>query len=195
MNQTMRNWAGLPLLMLSLCSGSCGSEAELVSPGHHPETTPQQAAPKPSPPGQAGPSQALLAHLQGKTLQLRAKRTDSQRTDGQRQWLLELHQGQTVLASWPAVSGTPNSQNLDRNWSPGNGAPLPPGDYTLGAPEPWGNDIWMMLSPRFETSRSGLGIHHCNPGSGCLCLPDRSSLLALTAWMQEVDLKRLRVLN
>lgn len=195
MKQHMRNLAGLPLLILSLCSGSCGSEAELVSPGHHPETPPQQAAPKPSPPGQAGPSQALLAHLQDKTLQLRAKRTDSQRTDGQRQWLLELHQGQTVLASWPAVSGTPNSQNLDRTWSPGNGAPLPPGDYTLGAPEPWGNDIWMTLSPRFDTSRSGLGIHHCNPGSGCLCLPDRSSLLALTAWMQEVDLKRLRVLN
>ena len=45
MNPTVRNWAGLPLLMLSLCSGSCGSEAELVSPGHQPETTPQQAAP------------------------------------------------------------------------------------------------------------------------------------------------------
>ena len=195
MNPTVRNWAGLPLLMLSLCSGSCGSEAELVSPVHHPETAPQQAAPKPSPPGQAGPSQALLARLQGKALQLSAQRTDVQRTDGQRQWLLELHQGKTVLASWPAVSGTPNSQELDRRWSPGNGAPLPAGDYSLGPPEPWGDDIWMTLSPRFDTSRSGLGIHHCNPGSGCLCLPDRSSLLALTAWMQEVDLKRLRVLN
>jgi len=195
MNPTVRNWAGLPLLMLSLCSGSCGSEAELVSPVHHPETAPQQAAPKPSPPGQAGPSQALLARLQGKALQLSAQRTDVQRTDGQRKWLLELHQGKTVLASWPAVSGTPNSQDLDRHWSPGNGAPLPAGDYSLGPPEPWGDDIWMTLSPRFDTSRSGLGIHHCNPGSGCLCLPDRSSLLALTAWMQEVDLKRLRVLN
>ena len=195
MNPTVRNWAGLPLLMLSLCSGSCGSEAELVSPVHHPETAPQQAAPKPSPPGQAGPSQALLARLQGKALQLSAQRTDFQRTDGQRQWLLELHHGKTVLASWPAVSGTPNSQDLDRHWSPGNGAPLPAGDYSLGPPEPWGDDIWMTLSPRFDTSRSGLGIHHCNPGSGCLCLPDRSSLLALTAWMHEVDLKRLRVLN
>ena len=195
MNPTVRNWAGLPLLMLSLCSGSCGSEAELVSPVHHPETAPQQAAPKPSPPSQAGPSQALLARLQGKALQLSAQRTDVQRTDGQRQWLLELHQGKTVLASWPAVSGTPNSQDLDRHWSPGNGAPLPAGDYSLGPPEPWGDDIWMTLSPRFDTSRSGLGIHHCNPGSGCLCLPDRSSLLALTAWMHEVDLKRLRVLN
>ena len=195
MNPTVRNWAGLPLLILSLCSGSCGSEAELVSPVHHPETAPQQAAPKPSRPGQGGPSQALLARLQGKALQLSAQRTDVQRTDGQRQWLLELHHGKTVLASWPAVSGTPNSQDLDRHWSPGNGAPLPAGDYSLGPPEPWGDDIWMTLSPRFDTSRSGLGIHHCNPGSGCLCLPDRSSLLALTAWMQEVDLKRLRVLN
>ena len=195
MNPTVRNWAGLPLLILSLCSGSCGSEAELASPEHHLETAPQQAATKPSPPGQAGPSQALLARLLGETLQLRAKRTDLQRTDGQRQWLLELHQGKTVLASWPAVSGTPQSQNLDRNWSPGNGAPLPPGDYTLGPPELWGSDIWITLSPLFANSRSGLGIHHCNPGSGCLCLPDRSSLLALTAWMQEVNIKRLRVLN
>ncbi|MAD67814.1 MAG: hypothetical protein CMN92_00735 [Synechococcus sp. CPC100] len=136
-----------------------------------------------------------MARLQGKTLQLSAKRTDVQRTDGQRQWLLELHQGRTVLASWPALSGTPSSQGLDRRWSPGNGAPLPQGDYTLGPPEPWGNDIWMMLSPRFDTSRSGLGIHYCNPGSGCLCLPDHSSLLALTAWMQELNLNRLRVLN
>ncbi|QNI59281.1 hypothetical protein SynBIOSU31_02416 [Synechococcus sp. BIOS-U3-1] len=195
MNQHIRNWAGLPLLILSLCSGSCGSEAQLIVSDRQPEPAPQQAALKPVPPGQAGPSQELLARLQGKTLQLSAKRTDVQRTDGQRQWLLELHQGRTVLASWPALSGTPSSQGLDRRWSPGNGAPLPQGDYTLGPPEPWGNDIWMMLSPRFDTSRSGLGIHYCNPGSGCLCLPDHSSLLALTAWMQELNLNRLRVLN
>ena len=195
MNQTMRNWAGLPLLLLTLCSGSCGSEAELVLPGQHSETAPQQAAPKPSLPGQAGPSQELLARLEGKTLQLKARRTDFQRTDGQRQWLLELHHASTVLASWPAVSGTPSSQGLDRRWSPGNGAALPQGVYSLGPPEPWGKDIWITLAPRFDTSRSGLGIHHCNPGSGCLCLPDRSSLLALTAWMQKVDLKQLKVLN
>ena len=64
-----------------------------------------------------------------------------------------------------------------------------------GPPEPWGQDIWVNLTPRFDTSRSGLGIHHCNPGSGCLCLPDRASLLALTAWMQQVDLQQLSVLN
>ena len=72
---------------------------------------------------------------------------------------------------------------------------MPQGVYSLGPPEPWGKDIWITLAPRFDTSRSGLGIHHCNPGSGCLCLPDRSSLLALTAWMQKVDLKQLKVLN
>ncbi|KZR86847.1 hypothetical protein MITS9509_00790 [Synechococcus sp. MIT S9509] len=195
MNQPIRNWAGLPLLLLTLCSGSCGSEAELVLPVQRSETAPQQAAPKPTPPGQAGPNHALLARLQGQELELKAQRTDIRRTDGQRQWLLELHHDQTVLASWPAVSGTPSSQGLDRRWSPGNGAPLPQGDYSLGPAEPWGEDIWITLAPRFDTNRSGLGIHHCNPGSGCLCLPDRSSLLALTAWMQEVELKQLRVLN
>ncbi|WP_244279464.1 hypothetical protein [Synechococcus sp. UW179A] len=191
----MRNWAGLPLLLLTLCSGSCGSEAELVLPGQHAKTAPQQATSKPLPPGQAGPSQELLARLQGKKVQLIARRTDFQQTDGQRQWRLELHHAGMVLASWSAVSGTPSSQDLERRWSPGNGAPLPQGDYSLGTPEPWGKDIWITLAPRFDTSRSGLGIHHCNPGSGCLCLPDRSSLLALTAWMKEVDLKKLRVVN
>ena len=197
MSRNNRGWAGLPLLMLILCAGSCGSEAEQASPAHqhHPEAAPRQAIEKSLPPGQDGPNGELLARLQGKTVQLRARRTDAQSQDGQRQWLLELHQAGTLLASWPAVSGTPSSQGLDRRWSPGNGAPLPQGDYNLGPPEPWGEDIWLTLSPRFETSRSGLGIHHCNPGSGCLCLPNRSSLLALTAWMQEVEIKQLSVLN
>ena len=93
------------------------------------------------------------------------------------------------------MSGTASSQGLDRRWSPGNGAPLPVCEYNLAPPEPWGEDIWVNLTPRFDTRRSGLGIHHCNPGSGCLCLPDRASLLALTAWMQKVDLRRLSVLN
>ena len=191
----MRRWAGVSLLAMTLCSGGCGSEVESGPRGHLPEAVPVQSAPEPLPTGQSGPSRTLLTSLQGKAVQLRARRTDVQRTDGQRQWLLELHEGETVLARWSAVSGTPSSQNRDRRWSPGNGAPLPQGDYRLGPPEPWGNDIWITLSPLFDTSRSGLGIHHCNPGSGCLCLPDRSSLLALSAWMQEVELKTLSVLN
>ena len=176
-------------------TGGC----ELVTePGSHvdrPEPAPTATASKPRPPGQDGPNPELLASLQDKTLQLRALHHKRPTKDGQQQWLLELHQADTLLASWPAVSGRPGSQRLDRRWSPGNGAPLPQGAYSLGAPETWGEDIWINLTPRFDTSRSGLGIHHCNPGSGCVCLPDRASLLALKAWMEVVELKRLRVLN
>lgn len=191
----MQSWTGLPLLMLALCSGSCGTLEPLVSRGHLPEVAQTPAATAPLPPGQDGPSPDLLESLHGKQVQLRARRTELQRMDGHPLWLLELHQSNTLLASWPAVSGTSSDQGLDRLWSPGNGAPLPKGEYNLGPPEPWGEDIWIDLTPRFKTSRSGLGIHQCNPGSGCLCLPDRASLLALKAWSRVVDLRRLKVLN
>ena len=191
----MKSWTRLPLLLLAFWTGSCGTQAQLVTPVRSPEVAETDPAPVPLPPGQSGPTRELLASLHGKRFQLTARRSDLKGDHGQRLWLLELHQGSEILARWPAVSGTPSSQGLDRRWSPGNGAPLPAGEYNLAPPEPWGEDIWVNLTPRFDTRRSGLGIHHCNPGSGCLCLPDRASLLALTAWMQKVDLRRLSVLN
>ena len=191
----MKSWTRLPLLLLAFCTGSCGTQAQLVTPVRSPEVAETDPAPVPLPPGQSGPTRELLASLHGKRFQLTARRSDLKGDHGQRLWLLELHQGSKILARWPAVSGTPSSQGLDRRWSPGNGAPLPAGEYNLAPPEPWGQDIWVNLTPRFDTSRSGLGIHHCNPGSGCLCLPNRASLLALTAWMQQVDLQQLSVLN
>jgi len=191
----MKSLTRLPLLLLAFCTGSCGTQAQLVTPVRSPEVAETDPAPVPLPPGQSGPTRDLLASLHGKRFQLTARRSDLKGDHGQRLWLLELHQGSKILARWPAVSGTPSSQGLDRRWSPGNGAPLPAGEYNLAPPEPWGQDIWVNLTPRFDTSRSGLGIHHCNPGSGCLCLPNRASLLALTAWMQQVDLQQLSVLN
>ena len=191
----MKSWTRLPLLLLAFCTGSCGTQAQLVTPVLSPEVTETDPAPVPLPPGQSGPTRELLASRHGKRCQLTARSFDLKGDHGKGLWLLELHQGSEILARWPAVSGTPSSQGLDRRWSPGNGAPLPAGEYNLAPPEPWGQDIWVNLTPRFDTSRSGLGIHHCNPGSGCLCLPDRASLLALTAWMQQVDLQQLSVLN
>ena len=191
----MKSWSRLPLLLLAFCAGSCGTQAQLLSPARSPQVVVTKPVPVPSPPGQSGPTQEMVASLEGKRVRLTARRSDRQGRHDQRPWLLELRQGSTVLARWPAVSGTAGSQNLERRWSPGNGAPLPMGEYNLAPPEPWGEDIWVNLTPRFDTRRSGLGIHHCNPGSGCLCLPDRASLLALTAWMQKVDLRRLSVLN
>ena len=191
----MKSWTRLPLLLLAFCTGSCGTQAQLVTPARSPKVAETNPAPVPLPPGQSGPTRDLLASLHGKRFQLTARRSDLKGDHGQRLWLLELHQGSEILARWPAVSGTPSSQVLDRRWSPGNGAPLPAGEYNLAPPEPWGQDIWVNLTPLFDTSRSGLGIHHCNPGSGCLCLPDRASLLALTAWMQQFDLQQLSVLN
>ena len=159
-------------------------------------TTISESKPEaPLPPGQSGPSPELSAEPAQAPLSLSARRTEQHRQDGERLWKLELHQGDRLLASWEAVSGSASSQSLDRQWSPGNGAPLPAGTYSLGLPEPWGSDVWFSLTPRFETTRTGLGIHGCNPGSGCVCLPERTSLEALTKWVSTSQIQTLRVLN
>lgn len=105
-------------------TGGCELATEPGSHVHRPEPAPTATASKPRPPGQDGPNPELLASLQDKTLQLRALHHKRPTKDGQQQWLLELHQADTLLASWPAVSGRPGSQRLDRRWSPGNGAPF-----------------------------------------------------------------------
>jgi hypothetical protein len=110
-------------------------------------------------------------------------------------WLLKLVEGSKLVRTWQAASGAANRQQLDRRWSPGNGAPLPPGFYRLGKPEPWGQDLWIDLQPEFSTNRSGLGIHHCLQGVGCICLPDRQALNALAASIQQRGIRRLQVLN
>ena len=149
----------------------------------------------PLPSGQSGPSPELAAELGQAPLLLSARRTEQKRQDGERLWKLELRQGDRLLASWEAVSGSASSQFLDRQWSPGNGAPLPAGTYSLGLPEAWGSDIWFSLTPRFKTTRIGLGIHGCNPGTGCVCLPERASLEALAKWVSTSQIQTLRVLN
>jgi len=110
-------------------------------------------------------------------------------------WLLKLMDGPKLVRTWQAASGAANRQQLDRRWSPGNGAPLPPGSYRLGTPEPWGQDLWIDLQPEFSTTRSALGLHHCLPGVGCICLPDRQALRAVAAAIQKLGIRRLQVLN
>lgn len=159
-------------------------------------TTISESKPKaPLPSGQSGPSPELAAELGQAPLLLSARRTEQKRQDGERLWKLELRQGDRLLASWEAVSGSASSQFLDRQWSPGNGAPLPAGTYSLGLPEAWGSDIWFSLTPRFKTTRTGLGIHGCNPGTGCVCLLERASLEALAKWVSTSQIQTLRVLN
>jgi len=159
-------------------------------------TTISESKPEaPLPSGQSGPSPELAAELGQAPLLLSARRTEQKRQDGERLWKLELRQGDRLLASWEAVSGSASSQFLDRQWSPGNGAPLPAGTYSLGLPEAWGSDIWFSLTPRFKTTRTGLGIHGCNPGTGCVCLPERASLEALAKWVSTSQIQTLRVLN
>ena len=126
---------------------------------------------------------------------LTARRTGNRFPDGNNVWEVQLHQGTTLLASWRAVSGIAQRQQADRLWSPGNAAPLPRGRYRLGAPEPWGDDLWFDLSPRFETSRSALGIHRCYPGTGCICIPERDSIEALAAWVSKAGISELTVIN
>ena len=144
-------------------------------------------------PGQRGPSADL--RLNGETLRLTTHRTDDVFPDGNSVWAVELHRDSTRLASWKAASGIAQRQTADRLWSPGNAAPLPAGIYRLGAPEPWGNDLWFDLHPRFDTTRSALGIHRCFPGTGCICIPDRDDIEALASWVRKAGISELTVTN
>ena len=116
-------------------------------------------------------------------------------SSGDRIWWLEWRQGKQVLQRWATATGASQSQGLDRRWSPGNGAPLPVGTYALGRPEPWGRDLWIGMEPRFSTRRSGLGIHNCFPGVGCICLPERRQLDQLASLIKKHDIRRLVVLQ
>ena len=142
--------------------------------------------------GQNGPTANLL---QRGGLALTSRRTEQTFPDGNSIWRVDLHGHGQLLASWIAASGIAERQRVDRQWSPGNASPLPPGDYNLGAPEPWGEDLWFTLTPRFDTTRSALGIHRCYPGTGCICLPNRDDIEALAAWVREAGIRSLTVLN
>ncbi|WP_028951735.1 hypothetical protein [Synechococcus sp. CC9616] len=153
---------------------------------------PPQPKPMPPLPGQDGPTAELL---QGGDLRLTPRRSEQTFPDGNRIWMVELHRGDRLLARWKAASGIAQRQDADRLWSPGNAAPLPAGRYSLGRPEPWGEDLWFDLQPRFETSRSALGIHRCYPGTGCICIPSRAEIDALAAWVRAANLQTLSVVN
>ena len=144
------------------------------------------------PPGQRGPTAELL---QGGSLTLTTRRTSARFPDGNRIWKLDLRRDGLLLASWDAVSGSAQRQDADRLWSPGNAAPLPAGRYRLGPPETWGADLWFDLQPRFNTTRSALGIHHCYPGTGCICIPSRADINALAAWVRRGEIRTLTVIN
>ena len=128
-------------------------------------------------------------------LRLTARRTSERDQLGNRIWRLELHGEGELLVSWDAVSGNAQRQEVDRLWTPGNGSPLPPGQYSLGQPEPFEDDLWFDLLPRFATYRSALGIHRCYPGTGCICVPDRDAIESLAAWVRASGLDELTVLN
>lgn len=126
---------------------------------------------------------------------LKFHRTEENFANGDPIWRLELQQkGETIL-SWKAAASSKRHQQLDRRWAPGNGAPLPQGTYQVGKPEKWGNDIWLQLDPLFRTSRTGLGIHNCYPGVGCICIPDRKDLENLAKTVQSKQVNRLVVAN
>ena len=144
--------------------------------------------------GQTGPNPALLQGHRD-SFSLKARSLTSTGTTSNGQWVVELFQGNDRLGRWPAISGYNTKPKADRRWSPGNGAALPIGDYLLGQPEPWGTDIWLNLQPQFKTDRSGLGIHNCNPGSGCLCIPNRTDLEAIAAWVKATGINKLTVQN
>ena len=142
--------------------------------------------------GQNGPYAALL---QRGGLTLTTHRTERTFADGNRVWSVELHGRGELLARWTAASGIAARQQVDRRWSPGNASPLPAGRYGLGQPEPWGDDLWFTLTPQFQTTRSALGIHRCYPGTGCICIPNRSDIEALASWVRQGRITTLTVIN
>ncbi len=182
----------ISLLMLSCEAGQSARQLAVAET----KVTGAIQTPRSQAPGQKGPNPALLQIRQGESFSLEARRRDPKgSTTPSGSWVLELFKGQQLLARWPAVSGFSSRQTADRLWSPGNGAPLPIGTYALGQPEPWGTDLWLNLEPQFQTDRSGLGIHNCNPGSGCLCIPNRNDLEILANWVQATGIRKLKVVN
>lgn len=181
----------ISLLMLSCEAGQSARQLTVVETK---ETTLAQP-PTLETPGQKGPTPALLQVRRGKHFSLEARRSNPTGSSPTGSWVLELFKGEQLLAQWPAVSGYGSKQTADRLWSPGNGAPLPIGTYALGQPEPWGSDLWLNLEPQFKTDRSGLGIHNCNPGSGCLCIPNRNDLNVLANWVEATGIKKLRIVD
>ncbi|MFZ9149127.1 hypothetical protein [Vulcanococcus sp.] len=126
---------------------------------------------------------------------LQLRRSSASFANGDPVWQLQLRQNGKVLKSWRAAASAKQHQGLDRRWSPGNGSPLPRGLYRLGQPEPWGRDLWMQLDPLFKTARTGLGIHNCYPGVGCICIPDRQQLSSLAAAVRHYGVRRLNVID
>ena len=143
-------------------------------------------------PGNGGPKVALLGPAR---FALEFRRVEGRHASGDQLWWLELRRNGSTVARWPAASGVAARQRADRRWSPGNGAPLPPGLYRLGRPEAWAGSYWIDLLPRFATSRSALGIHTCLPGTGCICLPHAADTAAVARWIRATDLTQLRVVN
>jgi hypothetical protein len=137
----------------------------------------------------------VLANLPTVGPELVFRRVNDRHRSGDQLWILELKRNGKVVDSWRAASGAPTKQSADRFWSPGNAAPLPPGTYRLGQPEPWDNSYWIDLTPTFPTSRSALGIHTCLPGVGCICLPDKADTAAVVKVINSLSLKKLTVLN
>ena len=127
--------------------------------------------------------------------ELELRRTGSSYDNGDPIWMLQLRDGGHVREQWQAVASAKRHQQLDRRWSPGNGSPLPKGTYRVGAPEPWGADLWLQLDPLFPTSRSALGIHNCYPGIGCICIPDRQELSDLADAVRRYNVTRLKVVD
>ncbi len=181
----------ISLLMLSCEAGQSARQLTVVEKKETTLAQPQTL----KAPGQKGPTPALLQVRQGEHFSLEARRSNPTGSSPTGSWVLELFKGEQLLAQWPAVSGYGSKQTADRLWSPGNGAPLPIGTYALGQPEPWGSDLWLNLEPQFKTDRSGLGIHNCNPGSGCLCIPNRNDLNVLANWVEATGIKKLRIVD
>jgi hypothetical protein len=118
--------------------------------------------------------------------------------------LSAVNKGETIFRV-DAVSGTNKSQHRDRNKGD-NYAPLPDGNYDIGAIEPGINPEagrnFVRIRPRFRTRRTHLGIHldvsynHRNGRdgtAGCVGITTKRNRDRLVKWVRKYNPQRLRV--
>jgi murein DD-endopeptidase MepM/ murein hydrolase activator NlpD/muramidase (phage lysozyme) len=106
-----------------------------------------------------------------------------------------------LAGSYNVNSGRPSMQAADRNVA-GNGAPLPFGSYSIGAPEaaddiPGMRSDFIPITPLFKTNRSLLGIHFdgdrsTDPGSlGCIVFKSKAEFDTFKQSLSQSAITRL----
>ncbi|MFZ9901159.1 MAG: hypothetical protein ACO3D4_06675 [Vulcanococcus sp.] len=161
----------------------------------------------PTLPVPAGQAQELA---RASEVRLSFERTDRRLSrTGDPIWDLRVEIPGEPVRHFEAVSGRADRQGANRHQM-GSEAPLPQGQYAIGAIEPLGRQdpselgpIWIGIEPLFPTGRRVLGIHldpsagrNWNSGTGgCIGLIHRADMLNLAQLLKRSPVQSLVVNN